>query len=82
MHVTITRPAIIAAMGLALASCGSDPEEPVPEDDANAARGEVLGGTISDDMLPLDTLSEPPSAPSQGDDDVAPEPDADADGSE
>lgn len=43
--------------GLALASCGESAEV-VEEDNEDAtARGEVLGGTISDDMLPLDTLT-------------------------
>lgn len=53
---------VIAA--LALASCGGDPAEvDEPNEDATA-RGEVLGGTISDDMLPLDTVTSqsPPRA--------------------
>ena len=40
-----------------LAGCGGD----APADDGRAASGEVLEGSISDDMLPLDRLrSEPP----------------------
>ncbi|MBY6216971.1 hypothetical protein [Qipengyuania aquimaris] len=52
--------------GLALASCGESAEV-VEEDNEDAtARGEVLGGTISDDMLPLDTLtSQAPSRVTQ-----------------
>jgi hypothetical protein len=59
----------IAAFGL-LAACGGD--APPPEsDDARTASGEVLEGTISDAMLPVETLkSQPPLArpsPSAGD---------------
>ena len=40
-----------------LAACGGD----APADDGRAASGEVLEGTISDDMLPVDRVrSEPP----------------------
>ena len=49
----------IAALGL-LAACGDDPA-PSPDDDARTASGEILEGTISDEMLPLETLqSQPP----------------------
>jgi hypothetical protein len=42
---------------LALAACNQG----APEDDSRSASGEVLEGTISDEMLPLDTVqSEPP----------------------
>jgi hypothetical protein len=41
-----------------LAACG---DKPAPEGDDRSASGEVLDGTISDSMLPLDQLtSEPP----------------------
>lgn len=52
---------------LALASCGDD-AAPVEQGDEDAtARGEVLGGTISDDMLPLDTVrSQAPSLAIEG----------------
>lgn len=40
-----------------LAACGGD----APADDGRAASGEVLEGTISDEMLPVDRVrSEPP----------------------
>ncbi len=38
-----------------LASCGEEPVPEQPVDDERSARGEVLGGTISDEMLPLAT---------------------------
>ena len=37
-----------------LAACGDDPVPEQQADDERSARGEVLGGTISDDMIPLD----------------------------
>lgn len=40
---------------LLLAACGSETED-VPVDDDRAAEGEVLGGSISDAMIPLDQL--------------------------
>ena len=51
------RPVILVFTALALAACSSDPApEETVDDDARTAEGEVLGGTISDAMLPLDTL--------------------------
>lgn len=47
-------PLLLASMGL-LAACGGDNTVKEQPTDARTARGEVLGGTISDDMLPLDT---------------------------
>lgn len=49
---------ILALPALALlAACGGD----APADDGRAASGEVLEGTISDEMLPVDRVrSEPP----------------------
>ena len=42
---------------MVLAACG----ENAPADDSRSASGEVLEGTVSDAMLPLDTVkSEPP----------------------
>lgn len=48
---------ILLALGpLALiAACDDEPTVEQQTDDERSARGEVLGGTISDDMLPLDT---------------------------
>ena len=69
------RALLLATACLTLAGCGeSSAPDTTPDDDATA-RGEVLGGTISDGMLPLDTLqsqSPPlevegePGAPSSG----------------
>lgn len=39
-----------------LAACGDDATSNGEVDDGTAAEGEVLGGTISDEMLPLDRL--------------------------
>ena len=56
----------VAALGL-LAACGDDPA-PSPDDDARTASGEILEGTISDAMLPLETLkSQPPLVESSPD---------------
>ena len=49
---------------LLLAACN---EEAAPAAQGDKAAGEVLGGTISDAMIPLDQLqSEAPLAPRQG----------------
>ena len=43
---------------LALAACGKDaPPPPSGDDDARRAAGDVLGGEISDAMIPLDTVT-------------------------
>ena len=63
-------PAIIA-----LAACGDDPAPPATGD--GTASGKVLEGSISDAMLPLDTVQSqspllaPSSADSGGSDDVS-----------
>lgn len=63
--------ATFALTALALLSaCGSD--DPAPDNgtpaDGGAPAGEVLGGTISDDMLALDQLtSQSPPAEANGD---------------
>ena len=44
----------VLALSLPLAACGE--EAPERTNDAREATGEVLGGSISDDMLPLDQL--------------------------
>ncbi|MBD3730251.1 MAG: hypothetical protein IE933_11140 [Sphingomonadales bacterium] len=47
--------AAVAALALLLASCGD--KAPAPQaDSAKGAEGEVLGGTISDEMIPLDEI--------------------------
>ena len=77
---------LVIAGALALSACG---DEAAPGDQTVAqggkAAGEVLGGTISDDMLPLDTLRSqaPPAeiAPEDGGtagDDTAGDDDAEA----
>ena len=65
----ITRPlakfAALVTAGAFLAACESESAPPPVEDDGRAtAEGEVLGGTISAEMLPLDTLRS--QSPSQG----------------
>jgi hypothetical protein len=53
--------ASVLAFGMALAGCSED-AAPEPEASPNAtASGEVLGGTISDDMLPLESLRSRPA---------------------
>ena len=47
---------LVLACALGLAACGDDAAEAPAEGDERGARGEVLGGTISDDMIPLDQL--------------------------
>ena len=57
--MTIKRPTIALAGLALLAACGEEP----PSDDSRSASGEVLEGTISDSMLPVDRgRSEPPRA--------------------
>ncbi|MBX7458145.1 hypothetical protein K3152_07795 [Qipengyuania sp. 1NDH17] len=62
--------AMIAAASLALAACSDDPAPAEGEEENLDARGEVLGGTISDDMLPLDTVTS--QSPSQAEESIAP----------
>lgn len=58
----------VLAVSLVLASCGEDSAEIEELNADSTARGEVLGGTISDDMLPLDTVqSQSPPRASQVD---------------
>ena len=48
---------VVLAASLALAGCGDD-KAPAAEGNAgDKARGEVLGGTINDAMLPLDSVT-------------------------
>ena len=70
---------LLALTALALGACdSSDPAQTAPG--GNRAEGEVLGGTISDDMIPLDSLrsQSPPLRPAPegpsgdaGDDDAS-----------
>ena len=54
-----------AALALALAACGGNSAGGGDPGDDASARGEVLGGTISDSMIPLDELKSrsPPLKP-------------------
>ena len=54
---------------LSLTACGSEQAAEKASDDGRSAKGEVLGGTISDDMLPLDTVKSqsPPLRVDKGD---------------
>ena len=62
---------LIAGSAAILASCGEDKAVRDSNDDVRTAVGEVQGGTISDAMLPLDTVQSqsPPlrQAPASGD---------------
>lgn len=51
----MNRIAMIAAGALLLAGCEDEATEVAVDDEGQTAEGEVLGGTISDDMLPLAT---------------------------
>lgn len=62
--------AMIAASSIALAACSDDPAPAESSEEILDARGEVLGGTISDDMLPLDTVTS--QSPSQAEETAAP----------
>lgn len=48
---------LLATASIALASCADEAEPEQVGDDARKAKGEVLGGSISDSMLPLDTVT-------------------------
>ncbi|TMM47356.1 hypothetical protein [Qipengyuania marisflavi] len=50
------RNALCIAAALALVACDKEAAPPVQDNDGRAAKGEVLGGAISDAMLPLDTV--------------------------
>jgi hypothetical protein len=56
------RPLAALSLALLIAACGQQPKPAA--DDSRSAEGQVLGGTISDAMLPLDTVtSQPPPMP-------------------
>lgn len=60
----------VLAVSLVLASCGQDAAEVDERNADSTARGEVLGGTISDTMLPLDAVQSQ-SPPQAGQDSTA-----------
>ncbi len=65
INITPIRAGMLAPLALALAACGDDaaPEASSGEEMAEAT-GDVLGGSISDDMLPLEEVrSQSPLAP-------------------
>ena len=81
-------PAALITLAL-LAGCGEEPVAEPSDNDGRAAEGEVLGGTISDAMLPLDTVrSQAPRAVVESEaasgepTDAAATPSADDDGAE
>lgn len=57
------RPALAALLLLTLAACGKEAPPPPDQAGADGARGQVLEGTISDAMLPLDTIVQPEPLP-------------------
>ena len=57
-------------LAFALVACKDDSVTPAADGDDRGARGEVLGGTISDDMIPLDQLQSR-SPPLRGEDDAS-----------
>lgn len=50
------RLAAIAGLAVLLSACGDKTKAPEQQPTGKAAEGDVLGGTISDDMIPLDEL--------------------------
>lgn len=76
--------ACVLAGSLLLAGCGDD--APERSDDERTASGDVRGGTISDAMLPLDTVTSqsPPmrTAPAESGDDAGDEPETEGDATE
>ena len=67
------RYAVLLIAAPLLAACGDDPAPVVTEDSAAGASGDVLEGSISDEMLPLDRLesTSPPAGGGEGGDDAA-----------
>lgn len=56
MTRTATRLSVSVSVALMLAACGEEQSARDPSGDRRTAAGEVRGGTISDAMLPLDTV--------------------------
>lgn len=67
------RIALIAPLALLVTACGDDTSEPAPSEDdsSRGATGEILGGTVSDEMIAYeDVQSSAPTlndAPNAGD---------------
>ena len=67
--MTFRLPATVTALALLLSACGDDAAEELAEGEREAA-AEVLDGSISDEMLPLDSVrSQPPSEDEDGGED-------------
>jgi hypothetical protein len=65
----MTRAAPLLALTLLVAGCGEQADAPAEQ--GGAASGEVLEGSVSDAMIPLDQLkSEAPLAPRQAQGDI------------
>ena len=76
--ISTLRP-VLAALPLLLAACGDGGDAVDPA----LAKGDVQGGTISDDMLPYDTVqSQPPLAEGAEDDEDSAGADAAGEGGE
>lgn len=73
---------ILLSLSAALSACGKQEAGGGPAGDDARARGEVLGGTISDEMIPLDQLKSRAApmraSPKPGGTDAAAEPEAGA----
>lgn len=67
---------LVLACALGLAACGDDAADAPAEGDERGARGKVLGGTIGDDMIPLDQLQSQ-SAPQNPGPESGEDPDSD-----
>lgn len=64
MRLALIPAAALVALTPALAACGGGEVDAGPE--RKSAAGEVLGGEVSDDMLPLDTVRSTSPAGSSG----------------
>ena len=75
-------PVVLLACGLAvLTACGNEtPVEETGQEADRDAKGEVVGGTIGDDMIPLDRLRSQSPPVRAGRDSPRSEPAADTDG--
>lgn len=60
----IARPLVFAVACIALSGCGQKAQK---KTDTRAAEGQVLGGTISDSMLPLATVTSTSPPDNKGD---------------